>query len=117
MKKKEWKRRCKALERVNASLTASNDDLWAELQEWRHGWRVAEPSVFGPMQPEPEERVCSGIAWDVCRRWMTLDTEEPFPCATMTGCDSPAMWSNWCQFMFAGFDANDRHTRPCGVMT
>jgi hypothetical protein len=43
--------------------------------------------------------------------------DDTAPCATMTGCDSPAVWSNWCQFMFAGFDANDRHTRPCGVMT
>ena len=98
----------------------------AELREWRYGWRSPEPSVFGPMIPEPEARVCSGIAWDVCRRWMMLDTEEPFPCATMTGCwgrvgVTERGWSGpfgvWWQCQHEAEPYLPPHVRPCGVMS
>jgi hypothetical protein len=216
MKKKEWKRKCRALERINSSLTASNDNLWADLQEWKRKCWVFEQvnanlearlagaldreerlrawhrNAFGPksevVEREPEEpavcqicgardclagdrhmvgqvsflhghyrpdggwchgvmgytepeervclvsgrqygkaeaarqwralhlgneeRVCSGIAWDVCRRWMTLDTEEPFPCATMTGCvGDPSHQAR----IVTVFDPR-ADTRPCGAL-
>lgn len=128
MGKKRLRLELRALELINASLTASNMDMWTELQEWRDGRRTLWFRCHEPV-PEPEALVCSGRKWEVCGRellpvWevnagvpgqrLTSYPDPRFatPCATMTGCGRILVYG-FCQplsWNTAG------HTHPCVVM-
>ncbi|MFA5053182.1 MAG: hypothetical protein WC565_03950 [Parcubacteria group bacterium] len=97
----KWKRRAKALELLNSSLTQSNADMWRELQEWRNGWRSPE-------------RFCSGRG--VHGQYITLwgtGFGRVTPCATMTGCRRKAWPWRFCQPQLS--DSVDTH--PCEVLS